>query len=65
MCCKGASASPPRAGRREFGPGMPCLIPAGFKGLFEVLEPVRKIYVMIERLRREALIEGAMHVKAR
>jgi uncharacterized cupin superfamily protein len=34
---------------REFGPGMPCLIPAGFKGLFEVLEPVRKIYVMIER----------------
>ena len=34
---------------REFGPGMPCLIPAGFKGLFEVLAPVRKIYVMIER----------------
>jgi uncharacterized cupin superfamily protein len=34
---------------REFGPGMPCLIPAGFKGLFEVLEPVRKIYVMIDR----------------
>ena len=34
---------------REFGSGMPCLIPAGFKGLFEVLEPVRKIYVMIER----------------
>jgi uncharacterized cupin superfamily protein len=34
---------------REFGPGMPCLIPAGFKGLFEVLEPARKIYVMMER----------------
>ena len=34
---------------REFGPGDPCLIPAGFKGLFEVLERVRKIYVMIER----------------
>ena len=34
---------------KEFGPGMPCVIPAGFKGLFEVLEPVRKIYVMIER----------------
>jgi len=33
---------------REFGPGAACLIPSGFKGLFEVLEPVKKIYVMIE-----------------
>lgn len=33
----------------EFGPGSACVIPAGFKGLFEVLEPVRKHYVMIDR----------------
>ena len=34
---------------REFGPGDACVIPAGFTGLFEVLEPVRKQYVVIER----------------
>lgn len=34
---------------REFGPGDACVIPAGFTGLFEVLEPVRKHYVLIER----------------
>lgn len=34
---------------REFGPGDACVIPAGFTGLFEVLEPVRKHYVVIER----------------
>lgn len=34
---------------REFGPGQGCLIPAGFQGVFEVLEAVRKHYVFIER----------------
>lgn len=34
---------------RTFGPGDACIIPAGFKGVFEVLEPVRKHYVMIDR----------------
>lgn len=34
---------------REFGPGQACLIPAGFKGTFEVLEPVKKYYVMIDK----------------
>lgn len=32
-----------------FGPGDACVIPAGFTGLFEVLEPVRRHYVLIER----------------
>ncbi len=31
---------------REFGPGEACVIPAGFKGLFEVLAPVLKHYVL-------------------
>ena len=35
-------------GVREFGPGEACVIPAGFRGSFEVLEPVRKRYVMID-----------------
>lgn len=34
---------------REFGPGDACIIPAGFTGLFEVLETVRKHYVFVER----------------
>lgn len=34
---------------REFGPGDGCLIPAGFTGVFEVIEAVRKHYVFIER----------------
>ncbi len=34
---------------RSFGPGDACLIPAGFKGTFEVLEPVKKYYVMIDK----------------
>lgn len=34
---------------REFGPGDACVIPAGFVGVFEVLEAVRKRYVMIDR----------------
>jgi len=33
---------------REFGPGDAAVIPAGFEGVFEVLEPVRKYYVMID-----------------
>lgn len=34
---------------QEFGPGDACVIPAGFTGLFEVLEAVRKHYVLVER----------------
>lgn len=34
---------------REFGAGEACVIPGGFTGLFEVLEPVRKHYVFVER----------------
>jgi len=34
---------------KEFGPGDTCIIPAGFKGVFEVLTPVRKYYVMMDR----------------
>lgn len=33
----------------EFGPGQACVIPAGFAGTFEVLEPVRKHFVMLDR----------------
>lgn len=33
---------------REFGPGDACVIPAGFRGRFEVLTPVRKRYVMVD-----------------
>ena len=33
----------------EFGPGEACVIPAGFTGTFEVLEPVKKHYVMVKR----------------
>lgn len=34
---------------REFGPGDACVIPAGLAGLFEVLAPVKKHYVIVER----------------
>lgn len=34
---------------KEFGPGEACVIPGGFTGLFEVVEPVRKHYVIVER----------------
>jgi len=34
---------------REFGPGDACVIPAGFKGVFEVIETVRKYFVVIDR----------------
>lgn len=33
----------------EFGPGAACVIPAGFTGTFEVLEAVRKYYVVLDR----------------
>ena len=33
----------------EAGPGDTLIIPAGFKGVFEVLEPMKKHYVIIER----------------
>ena len=33
---------------REFGPGDAGVIPAGFRGHFEVIEPVRKRYVMVD-----------------
>lgn len=34
---------------REFGPGEAAVIPAGFTGTFEVLEAVKKHYVIRER----------------
>lgn len=34
---------------REFGPGDAGIIPAGFIGTFEVVEPVLKRYVMLDR----------------
>lgn len=34
---------------RTFGPGDACIIPAGFRGEFHVLERVKKRYVMIDR----------------
>lgn len=33
----------------EFGPGQAGVIPSGFSGTFEVLEEVRKHYVVVER----------------
>lgn len=33
----------------ELGPGAAAVIPAGFRGVFQVLEPVRKYYVIVER----------------
>lgn len=39
----------PTGRAEEFGPGDSGVIPAGFKGLFEVLEPVRKHYVVSDR----------------
>lgn len=33
----------------EIGPGEAAVIPAGFRGVFEVLEPVRKYFVVRER----------------
>lgn len=33
----------------EVGPGEAAIIPAGFEGVFEVIEPVRKHFVVIDR----------------
>lgn len=33
----------------EIGAGEAAVIPAGFRGVFEVLEPVRKYFVVVER----------------
>jgi uncharacterized cupin superfamily protein len=33
----------------EAGPGESLVIPAGFKGVFAVLEPMQKHYVIVER----------------
>ena len=33
----------------ELGPGQAAVIPAGFRGSFEVLERVRKHFVVVER----------------
>ncbi|KQV82200.1 cupin [Massilia sp. Root351] len=33
----------------EAGPGAALVIPAGFRGVFEVLEPVKKHYVIVDR----------------
>jgi uncharacterized cupin superfamily protein len=35
-----------QGGSREFGPGSAFVIPAGFEGVWETLEPVRKIYAI-------------------
>jgi uncharacterized protein len=34
---------------QEVGPGQAVVIPAGFKGAFEVTEPLRKHFVIVER----------------
>lgn len=39
----------------EFGPGEAGVIPAGFTGCFEVLQAVRKHYVVLERPAADAL----------
>jgi uncharacterized cupin superfamily protein len=33
----------------EFGPGDACMLPPGFAGSFEVLEPMLKRYVIVDR----------------
>lgn len=32
---------------REFGPGTAFVVPAGFRGVWETLEPLRKIYAIV------------------
>lgn len=34
---------------REYGPGEAGIIPAGFQGVFQVIEAVQKRYVMVDR----------------
>jgi uncharacterized protein len=38
----------------EFGAGQSFVIPAGFVGTWEVLEPMSKLYVILERASRDA-----------
>jgi uncharacterized cupin superfamily protein len=38
----------------EFGPGQSFVIPAGFAGVWEVLEPMSKLYVIYEPAARDA-----------
>ena len=38
-----------QGGFTEVGPGEAVVIPAGFEGAFEVLEPLRKHFVVVER----------------
>jgi uncharacterized cupin superfamily protein len=41
--------TPQTGDAQTFGPGEACVIPAGFRGTFEVLEAVRKHYVIVVR----------------
>jgi len=34
---------------REYGPGDAAIIPAGFSGVFKVIEAVKKRYVMVDQ----------------
>jgi uncharacterized cupin superfamily protein len=43
----------------EFGPGQSFLIPAGFEGIWEVLEPMSKLYVIYEPPRHQQLGDGS------
>lgn len=36
-------------GAREFGPGDSFVIPGGFEGTWETLEPLRKLYVIVTK----------------
>ena len=36
-------------GAREFGPGDSFLIPGGFEGVWETVEPLRKVYMIVLR----------------
>ena len=42
------AARGPRGGAQDVGPGEAAVIPPGFEGEFEVLEPVRKHFVVVE-----------------
>ena len=48
VCEAGECAADPCQGV-YCGPGEACVIPAGFKGVFEVLEAVTKHYVFVKR----------------
>ncbi|WP_420867878.1 cupin domain-containing protein [Azospira oryzae] len=39
---------------REYGPGDGAIIPAGFSGVFKVIEAVKKRYVMVDQPPAEA-----------